>query len=58
MTNNNEIGSITTTVKEREFVVERVVDAPRELVFKAFTEAEHLAKMVGAVPLYHSSMQY
>ena len=29
MTNNNEIGSITTTVKEREFVVERVVDAPR-----------------------------
>jgi uncharacterized protein YndB with AHSA1/START domain len=50
MTNNNEIGSITTTVKEREFVVERVVDAPRELVFKAFTEAEHLAKWWAPYP--------
>lgn len=31
-----------TRVDGKEFSLERVFDAPRELVFKAFTEAEHL----------------
>jgi uncharacterized protein YndB with AHSA1/START domain len=32
---------------EREIVTERVFDAPREMVFKAFTDAEHIAKWWG-----------
>jgi len=31
----------------RQLTAERVVDAPRELVFRAFTEAEHLARWWG-----------
>ncbi|WP_025689925.1 SRPBCC domain-containing protein [Paenibacillus zanthoxyli] len=31
-----------TRVEGQELVLERVFDAPRELVFKAFSEAEHL----------------
>ncbi|UUZ81711.1 SRPBCC domain-containing protein [Paenibacillus sp. P26] len=31
-----------TKVEGRELILERVFDAPRELVFKAFSEAEHL----------------
>jgi uncharacterized protein YndB with AHSA1/START domain len=44
MTLNNATGSITTNVREREFVMERSFDAPRELVFKMFTQPEHLAR--------------
>jgi uncharacterized protein YndB with AHSA1/START domain len=29
---------------DREIVVERVIDAPREIVFAAFTEREHIEK--------------
>jgi uncharacterized protein YndB with AHSA1/START domain len=29
---------------DREIVLSRVFDAPRELVFKAWTSAEHLTK--------------
>jgi uncharacterized protein YndB with AHSA1/START domain len=36
-----------TMPSEREFVVERVFDAPRELVWKAWTEPEHLAQWWG-----------
>lgn len=43
MTANNETGSITTIVGEREFVVERIFNAPKELVYKEFTQPEHLA---------------
>jgi uncharacterized protein YndB with AHSA1/START domain len=32
---------MVTATKEREIVVTRVIDAPRELVFAAFTEREH-----------------
>jgi len=32
---------------DREFVITRVFDAPRELVFKAFSEAERLAQWWG-----------
>ena len=36
-----------TLPSEREFVVERVFDAPRELVWQAWTEPEHLAHWWG-----------
>ena len=39
VTKNND------TVKE--FVISRVFDAPRELVFKVWTEPEHIAKWFG-----------
>lgn len=32
---------------DREIVVSRVIDAPRELVFKAFTEVRHLSQWWG-----------
>ena len=31
----------------REFIIARVFDAPRDLVWKAWTEAEHLARWWG-----------
>lgn len=33
---------MSRTAKDREIVVNRVIDAPRELVFEAFTEREHI----------------
>ena len=36
-----------TTTAEREIVVSRVIDAPRELVFEAFTEVRHLSQWWG-----------
>jgi len=33
---------MVTKIEGRELTLERVFDAPRELVFKAFSEAEHL----------------
>jgi uncharacterized protein YndB with AHSA1/START domain len=33
---------MANTTKDREIVVTRVLDAPRELVFAAFTEREHI----------------
>ena len=32
---------------DREFVISRVIDAPRELVFEAFTEVRHLSRWWG-----------
>ena len=34
---------MTDTTAEREIVVSRLLDAPRELVFAAFTERDHVA---------------
>lgn len=34
-------------ISSREIVISRVVDAPRELVWKVWTEAEHVAKWWG-----------
>ncbi|WP_223070436.1 SRPBCC domain-containing protein [Paenibacillus caui] len=34
-------------VEGQEFIMERIFDAPKELVFKAFTEAEHLKQWWG-----------
>jgi uncharacterized protein YndB with AHSA1/START domain len=35
------------TVTDREIISERVFDAPRELVFRAWTEPDHLARWFG-----------
>lgn len=37
----------TKPLAERELTITRLFDAPRELVFKAWTEAEHLAQWWG-----------
>jgi len=34
----------TTHIGEREIIMERIFDAPRELVFKVFTEPDHVAR--------------
>src|SRR6478609_4255711 len=39
----NTGGAIVTMPSEREIVIERVFDAPRTLVFEAWTKAEHVA---------------
>jgi len=36
------LNKMITTVEGPELTLERIFDAPRELVFKAFSEAEHL----------------
>lgn len=33
----------SSDTSDREMVIERVFDAPRELVYRAWTEPEHLA---------------
>jgi uncharacterized protein YndB with AHSA1/START domain len=38
---------ITVQADEQEITITRVFDAPRELVFKAWTDPEHLAKWFG-----------
>ncbi len=38
---------VTTPLSEREFVLERVFNAPRELVFTAFSACEHVAHWWG-----------
>jgi uncharacterized protein YndB with AHSA1/START domain len=42
MTEDNATNNITTNVDENELVITRIFDAPRELVFKVWTESEHL----------------
>jgi uncharacterized protein YndB with AHSA1/START domain len=44
------VGGVTTEVKEQEFVMERIYDAPRELVFKMFTQPEHVARWWAPTP--------
>lgn len=41
------INKMTLNVEDRDLILERVFDAPRELVFKAFSEAEHLKRWWG-----------
>jgi uncharacterized protein YndB with AHSA1/START domain len=42
-----EMASIDTEARERELVVTRILDAPRALVFKAWTEPERAARWWG-----------
>jgi uncharacterized protein YndB with AHSA1/START domain len=44
MTTQQSSNSKAPVINEREFVLERVFKAPQALVFKAFTQPEHLAK--------------
>lgn len=37
----------TASPREREIVIERIFDAPRELVFQAWTDPKHLARWFG-----------
>jgi uncharacterized protein YndB with AHSA1/START domain len=46
-TNNSANRMITRVEKERELILERIFDAPRELVFQAFSKTEHLKRWFG-----------
>jgi uncharacterized protein YndB with AHSA1/START domain len=43
----NESNNDVTGTADREIVTERVFDAPRELVYKAWTDPEHVAQWWG-----------
>jgi uncharacterized protein YndB with AHSA1/START domain len=43
----SERTDVSTETVSKEVVITRIVDAPRDLVFKAWTEAEHLARWWG-----------
>jgi uncharacterized protein YndB with AHSA1/START domain len=43
----NSATNSTTQIGEREFVMERIFDAPRELVFKAWSEPKHVTQWWG-----------
>lgn len=45
--NSNERAKTTRDTAEREIVITRTVDAPRELVFEAFSELRHLSRWWG-----------
>jgi uncharacterized protein YndB with AHSA1/START domain len=44
---NQNNATNTTQVGEREILITRVFDAPRDLVFDAWTKEEHLSKWWG-----------
>ncbi len=47
MVKEDESNRMTPIVEDRTLVLERVFDAPRSLVFKAFSEAGHLTRWWG-----------
>jgi uncharacterized protein YndB with AHSA1/START domain len=47
MTNNKRNGTNDTNVKENEIVITRIFDAPRELVWKAWTDPEQMMRWWG-----------
>jgi uncharacterized protein YndB with AHSA1/START domain len=47
MTNNNSANPMNSKVEGKALILERIFNAPRELVFKAFSEAEHLKRWYG-----------
>jgi len=47
MTRNQLSNKLTTRVEDQDLTMERIFDAPRELVFKAFSKPEHLANWWG-----------
>ncbi|WP_077325407.1 SRPBCC domain-containing protein [Virgibacillus siamensis] len=44
MVETGQSGKAVSNVGEKSFTIRRVFDAPRELVFKAFTEPEHVSR--------------
>jgi uncharacterized protein YndB with AHSA1/START domain len=47
MTTTSSAGEPGERTVDREIVISRVIDAPRELVFEAFTEVQHLSRWWG-----------
>jgi uncharacterized protein YndB with AHSA1/START domain len=47
MTTTGNGGEPAQAAADREIVISRVIDAPRELVFEAFTEVRHLSRWWG-----------
>jgi uncharacterized protein YndB with AHSA1/START domain len=47
MSVKNNAASATASTVERELVISRVFDAPRELVWRAWTEPQHIVKWWG-----------
>ncbi len=47
MSNAGRGASPQSATADREIVISRVIDAPRELVFEAFTEVRHLSRWWG-----------
>src|SRR3954468_14143511 len=47
MTGAQQEARAESAVADREIVISRVIDAPRELVFEAFTEVRHLSRWWG-----------
>jgi uncharacterized protein YndB with AHSA1/START domain len=47
MTENNASGNIAKSTNEQELVITRVFDAPRELVWKAWTDPERVKRWWG-----------
>ena len=43
------------TITAREISITRVFDAPRELVWRAWTEPERIAQLVGQARLEHAA---
>ncbi|KKI92973.1 ATPase [Bacillus sp. SA1-12] len=44
---NNATNSVTKKVEGQDLIIERIFNAPRDLVFKAFSESEHLENWWG-----------
>lgn len=47
MAENKISNKLTTKVEDHDLIIERIFDAPRELVFKAFSEPGHLTNWWG-----------
>ncbi|MFC9558061.1 SRPBCC family protein [Agromyces sp. NPDC056965] len=47
MTTNGRTSQAQSATADREIVISRMIDAPRELVFEAFTEVRHLSQWWG-----------
>jgi uncharacterized protein YndB with AHSA1/START domain len=47
MTGSNATSNAATNTDDREMVITRIFDAPRELVWKAWTEPEHVMRWWG-----------
>lgn len=47
MSDTDKGASAPSATADRELVISRVIDAPRELVFEAFTEVRHLSRWWG-----------
>ncbi|MGE0761106.1 MAG: SRPBCC domain-containing protein, partial [Pirellulaceae bacterium] len=47
MSTTREESAAQTATADREIVISRVIDGPRDLVFEAFTEVRHLSRWWG-----------